>query len=148
MRTVFFYFMLLLGLIALDASAGEIRQINLNDGSTINAEILSLNDGIYTLKSFSLGTVNIQESEVHSITSVENIKQEIQGFTQKIMNDAELLNIILPLQDDPDFKTALEDPSILEAVTSGDMNALLSNPKFIKLLNNPRILNIRDKIID
>jgi len=146
MRSIYVCILLLAGLIAGDVSGGEIKQVNLNDGSIIHGEIMSLSDGLYTLKSVSLGTIKIEESKVQSITPLKNIKKEIQTFEQKIMNDAELLNIVLPLQDDPDFQKALEDPSIIEAVEAGDMNALLSNPKFIKLLNNATILNIRDKI--
>ena len=148
MRSICFCVMLLVGLFASNAYGGEIRQITLDDGSIIHGEIMSLSDGIFTLKSISLGTIQIEESKVRSITPISNIKEEIQTIEQKIMNNAELLNIILPLQDDPDFQSALEDPSIIKAVESGDMNALLSNPKFMKLLNNPEILKIRDKIIE
>jgi len=146
MRSIYFCILLLVGFIAGDASGAEIKHVTLNDGSIIHGEILSLSDGLYTLKSISLGTIKIEESKVQSITPLKNIKKEIQTFEQKIMNNAELLNIILPLQDDPDFQKALEDPSIIEAVETGDMNALLSNPKFIKLLNNVTILDIKDKI--
>jgi hypothetical protein len=146
MKSIYLCILLLIGFFAGDASGGEIKQVTLNDGSIIHGEIMSLSDGLYTLKSISLGTIKIEESRVQSITPLKNIKKEIQTFEQKIMNDAELLNIILPLQDDPDFQKALEDPSIIEAVEAGDMNALLSNPKFIKLLNNATILDIRDKI--
>jgi hypothetical protein len=134
------------GFIAGDTYGADIKQVTLNDGSIIHGEILSLSDGLYTLKSISLGTIKIEESKIQSITPLENIKKEIQTFEQKIMNNAELLNIILPLQDDPDFQKALEDPSIIEAIEIGDMNALLSNPKFIKLLDNVTILNIKDQI--
>ena len=147
MRTIFVLVMFLFISAACDVSAGEIKKIDLTDGSTIKGELLSLSGGVYTIESASLGVVKIEESKISSITSLENIKGEIQTIQKKIINDSELLNIILPLQDNPDFKNALEDPSIIEAVNEGDMEALLSNPKFIKLLNNPEILNIRDKIV-
>lgn len=147
MRTILICIMFLFISAAFDVSAGEIKNINLKDGSTIQGEVLSLSDGVYIIESESLGPVRIEESKISSITSPENIKGEIQAFQEKILSDSELLNIILPLQDNSDFKSALEDPSIIEAVNEGDMEALLSNPKFIKLLNNPEILNIRDKIV-
>jgi len=146
MRSIYFCILLLVGFIAGDTYGADIKQVTLNDRSIIHGEILSLSDGLYTLKSISLGTIKIEESKIQSITPLENIKKEIQTFEQKIMNNAELLNIILPLQDDPDFQKALEDPSIIEAIEIGDMNALLSNPKFIKLLDNVTILNIKDQI--
>ena len=63
-----------------------------------------------------------------------------------MLSNDELLDIILALRNDPDFQAALEDPKVLEAVNSGDINALLANQNFVKLLNNPRILTIRDKM--
>ena len=146
MKTLFTCLILFLGLIAGDVLAGEIREIRLNDGSLIYGEVLSLSKGLYTLKTPSLGTIEIEESKIRSIVSMESSKDEINALQEQMIKDEELLNIINSLQNDPDFQRALEDPSILEAVNSGDINALLSNPKFIKLLNNPKILDIRDKI--
>ena len=148
MRTIFICILFLLGSIACDVSAGEIKKINLKDGSTIHGEILSLSEGVYTIESVSLGSLKIEESKIGSITSPGNIKGDIQAIQQQIISNSELLNIILPLQDNPDFKSAMEDPSIIEAVNAGDMEALLSNEKFIKLLSNPEILNIRDRILE
>lgn len=146
MRILYLCILLLFGLIVSDASAGEVRTVKLADGSIIQGEIVSLNNGVYTLKSATLGTMSIEESKVLSITSVESTQVEIQALQQQIMRDKELLDIILPLQNDPDFKNAMEDPSIMEAVNSGDMKVLLSNPRFMKLLSNPKILDIQDKI--
>ena len=147
MRTIIICILFVLGSIACNVSAGEIKKINLKDGSTIHGEILSLSQGVYTIESVSLGALKIEESKIGSITPLGNIKEEIQAIQQQIISDSELLNIILPLQNNPDFKNAMEDPSIMEAVNAGDMEALLSNKKFIKLLSNPEILNIRDRVI-
>ena len=146
MRTLYVCFVLLLGLIGNDVLAGEIRKVKLTDGSIIQGEVLSLKNGVYTLKSGTLGTIKVEESKILSITSVTSTQMEIQALQQLIMKDKELLNIILPLQNDPDFKKAMQDPSIMEAINAGDMKVLLSNPRFMKLLTNPKILDIQDKI--
>jgi hypothetical protein len=145
---IFFCVMLLAWILAGDVSGGEMRRIILDDGSVITGEIISLNSGLFTIESVSLGTLQIDESKVRSINSVTNIKEEIQLLEQEILNDEELLEIILPLQEDPDFQRALADPSIMEAVESGDMDALLSNPDFLRLLNNPRILKVKEKMTE
>jgi hypothetical protein len=36
----------------------------------------------------------------------------------------------------------------MKAVNSGDINALLSNPKFMKLLENPTIQDIRKRVTE
>jgi hypothetical protein len=145
---IFFCVMLLAGILAGNVSGGEIRRITLDDGSVITGEIISLDSGLFTIKSVSLGTLQIDDSKVRSINPVTNIKEEIQLLKQEILNNEELLEIILPLQEDPDFQRALADPSIMEAVESGDMDALLSNPDFLRLLNNPRILKVKEKMTE
>jgi hypothetical protein len=44
------------------------------------------------------------------------------------------------------FKEILEDPEIMQGVSSGDIPNLMSNPKFIKLLDNPKVQEIRRRI--
>ncbi|MFC1531849.1 hypothetical protein ACFL7M_00565 [Thermodesulfobacteriota bacterium] len=98
MRALYFCLMLLSGIIAGDVLAGEVREIKLNDGSIIKGEVLSLNDGIYTLKSASLGTLKIEESKIRSITSIDSIKEEIQDLKQQMINDKDLHDIIISLR--------------------------------------------------
>ena len=43
------------------ANAGEMREIELKDGSIIAGEVLSLAGGIYTVKSDSLGMIKLEE---------------------------------------------------------------------------------------
>ena len=47
--------------------------------------------------------------------------------------------MIMNLQDDPEIQAILQDPEIMKAVNAGDMNALLANPKFSKLMENAKI---------
>jgi hypothetical protein len=65
-----------------------------------------------------------------------------------MMSDKEVVEMILSLQNDPDVQKILQDPEIMKAVNAGDMDALLSNPKFMKLLENPTIHEIREKVTD
>src|SRR5574341_1365277 len=56
-------------LIALSTSsfAAEVREIELNDGSIVTGEVVSLSNGVYTIRAASLGTITIEESKVRSI---------------------------------------------------------------------------------
>ena len=147
MRRLNFGFMFLIVFISVNVFAGEIKEIQLKDGSIIHGEILSLADGIYTLKSVSIGTIKIEESKVYSIISIKVSMEQYEGIQKHMMSDKEILSIILALQNDPDIQSVLEDPILMEAVNKGDMEALVSSPKFMKLLNNPKIQDIRGKII-
>jgi hypothetical protein len=63
-----------------------------------------------------------------------------------MMNDDEILTMLLALESDPAFKELMEDLEIMKRILSGDIHGLMSNPKFLKLLNNPTIQEIRSKI--
>jgi hypothetical protein len=134
-----------------NALAGEIKEIELKDGSVIYGEIVSYGGGVFTLRSKGLGTVKIEESEIRAIRSGahEGGKQDqIQQLQQRMMSDKEVVEMILSLQNDPDVQRILQDPEIMKAVNSGDINALLSNPKFMKLLENPTIQDIRKRVTE
>jgi len=54
--------------------------------------------------------------------------------------------MIISLQNDPDIQELLQDQGIMEAVGSGDISTLMSNPKFRKRLENPHIQQIQRKV--
>jgi len=155
----FFLFSLLIFLSA-GVYAGEFSEIGLIDGSTIYGEILSFNDGIYTVKSTSLGTIKVDESDIREIRvqsgNTKNrkyanpansaISSEVQSLQTLMQNNQEIMAIVFSLQNDPDFQDIMSDPGILNAVNSGDIAALISNPKFMSLLNNHKIQEIQKKL--
>jgi hypothetical protein len=148
-------FILLLALLgAASAGAGELRELELTDGSTVAAEVLSLANGVYTLRSDSLGTFTLQESKVRSIRSrsarqavpESSTAGEIRGLQDRMMGDKEVMGMIQSLQNDPEFEKVLEDPALMNAVNNGDLATLLANPKFMKLLNNATVKDIQKKV--
>jgi len=154
----FFMFFILIFLSA-GVYAGEFSEIGLIDGSTIYGEILSFNDGIYTIKSSRLGTIKVDESDIREIRvqsgtknreyaspSNSSINSEVQSLQTFMQNDQEIMAIIFSLQNDPDFQEIMSDPGILNALNSGDIAALISNPKFMSLMNNHKIQEIQKKL--
>jgi hypothetical protein len=139
------------------ASAGELRQIELTDGSTIAGEVLSMERGIYTVRSAGLGTVRIEESKIRAIrsgspsgspvaASGSGTAAEVQSVGRKMLGDQEVMTLIQSLQNDAEFQKILEDPEIMKAVNAGDITALTDNPRFMKLLSNPTVQNIQKKV--
>ena len=150
MRLILLNFLLLFLLFVQNAAAGEIRVIELTDGSTITGEVSSLNNGVYVIKSDSLGTIKLEESKVRAIRSKSSgtnaaSGQETKALQEKMSSDKEIMGLIQSLQNDPDFKKALEDPEIMKAVNAGDVSAITANPKFMKLLENATVKEIQSK---
>jgi hypothetical protein len=81
-------------------------------------------------------------------SSNDSFNKDMQALQNTMMNDKEIMNLILTLQNNPDLKKILEDPDILNAVNSGDISALTANPRFMELMNNQIIKQIRQKVLD
>lgn len=155
--------------------ADNTRQIELIDGSFISGEVISLADGIYTIQSTSLGTLEIDEAKIVSIhlqvkpeklsTDNSEIKANpqfrfakdptshetdavptLQALQGLLLGDKEMMGMILALQNDPAIQEILSNPATMEAVNSGDLSTLLSDPTFLKLLEEPQIQTIQKKL--
>lgn len=156
MRHLIISTLLMMGFLISTGAAGELGQVELIDGSVICGEIVSSEGGIYTLKTSTLGTVRIKVSSIRAIRfeTPAQVKGKEQAFRathtearihalqQLMTGDPEIIRMIFTLLNDPDVQGILEDPSIIEAVNAGDIEALTSNPKFMKLLENPTIQDI------
>ncbi|MFC1821866.1 hypothetical protein ACFL9T_04105 [Thermodesulfobacteriota bacterium] len=150
MKRVVIIFLLFLIFSAAYASAGEMREVELDDGSVIYGEIVSLEGDLFTIKSDTLGLVKVKASKIRNIQmtpGTDGTRDQFQELQQSMMKDPEILKMIFSLQDDPEVQAILKDPAVLEAVSSGDIEALLSNPKILKLLNNPKIQEIGKKAL-
>jgi hypothetical protein len=142
------------------AHAGEPAEVELVDGSVVYGEVVSLKNGIYTIKSDSMGTFVISKSKIRAIRfgsqSVNKDVREnpqgtdksidVQGMQKSLLADQDIFKIILSLQDDPKIQEILNDPETMKAVQSGDIQSLMSNPKFMELLNHPKIKAINKKV--
>lgn len=144
----------LAGMTAASAGAGEIREVELTDGSVITGEVLSLVNGVYTVKSATLGTMKIGESKIRAIRAKDhgaagdpgNANVAVKSLQDKMMNDGEIMDMIKSLQNDRDFQKILEDPEVMKAVNAGDIAALMANPGFMKLLDNKAVQDIQNKV--
>ena len=144
---------LLMLLLSSSLLAAEIKEIELTDGSIITGEVLSLSGGVYMIRTVSLGTLRIDEAKVRAIRPLGTPSSQQSGQTgdvkslqNKMMSDQEVMGMIESLKDDPQFTKILEDPEIMNAVSSGDTAALMANPKFLQLLHNPTVRDIQQKV--
>jgi hypothetical protein len=130
--------------------AGDLREIELKDGSVLTAEVLSLHNGVYTLHSSTLGTITVAASKIRAIrlsvppsaASPTPPNAHISSLQQTLLGNPEIMTMILSLQSNPAMQAILADPAVMRAVSAGDLNALLAHPKFLELLNDPTVRDI------
>ena len=158
MRTFIFFMLFATLFLAQESRAGEVRAIELKDGSVVTGEVVSLTNGKYTIRSSSLGTVQIEESKVltirpvtapaaaHSGTTPGTSAAEVRTLQDKMMHDTEIMSKIQLLQNDPEFLKIIEDPEVVKALNSGDIATLMANPQFLKLMNNSVVRDIGQKV--
>jgi len=157
MKTISFFFISIFStiLFAFSSSfAGEIKEVELKDGSVLSGEVLSLTNGVYTIRTESMGTVTIKDTTVRIIrpkgasasAPPSGHSSQVQSLQQSMMADQEVMSMIQSLKDDPAFQKAMEDPAIMQAVTAGDVASLMANPKFLELMNNSTVKNIQQKV--
>jgi len=70
----------------------------------------------------------------------------LDDMKTRMMSDEGIMAIISSLKDNPDMQAILSDPATMKAVQSGDTGALMNNPAFLKLLDNPQIRAIGKKM--
>jgi hypothetical protein len=154
-------FFLLFMTFSCTAFGGQWSEIELKDGGIVLGEIISHSNGTVVVRSNSLGTVKINESNIRLIrlssggsTGKEmssdpggSVSPDVEKLQTSIINNKEVMGLVLSLQNDPEMQALLNDPDIMAAVQSGDISALMSNPKFLKLLNSPRIKEIQKKVL-
>jgi len=132
-------------------NAAETREIELTDGSVITGEVVSLSEGIYTVRSSTLGTLRIEASKIRVIrlqgsAAPRDAGGQVKSLEDKMLGDSEIMDTIRALQNDPDLQKILQDPEIMNAVQTGDIAALMRNPEFMKLLNKQAVQDINKKL--
>lgn len=141
--------------------AGAVREVELSDGSVLQAEVVGMRHGVYQLRSSTLGEFEVPESQVVAIRTPHSepapapasdgdvaspqSQQTLPAagaLQQALTQDPAALNKILSLQNDPLVQSILSDESTMQAVESGDLGALLNDPKIKALMNHPTVQDL------
>ncbi len=134
--------------------AAPLQQIVLQDGSQVNAEVMSLNNGIYTLKSPALGQFTVGAGQIQTIQNIRSTMPQAKAPEQtrapvnmeqiqsSLLANGDTINIIMALQNDPTVKAILADREIMAAIQRGDYDSLAKNSKIKKLMNKAEIKQI------
>lgn len=136
------------------ASAAGPSTVTLRDGSTITGEVVSLEAGLYTIRSATLGTLTLRQADVQSIADAAapppapalSAPAQLDAVQERIAADPALMQDITALQDVPEIQALLEDPEVMNAIRDGNLEALVGNPKLARLAADPRVQAIVRKL--
>ncbi len=136
--------------------------VTLKDGTVIQGEVKSLQDGIYTIETASVGTLHISQEQIRSIDDSPKAPSPSDAGSilggalsgtnpldvakSLIAQDPKLLTTVLELQSDPDMVAVLNDPEIMKAIAAGNYTSLMSNPKIAALMQNPKVRALVESI--
>ena len=145
---------LFLWIVPSSSHAGVVSQIQLVDGSVIQAEIISFSNGVYKLRSEMLGTLSIAEDRVQSIrpnksqtpemlekleSSDPSVGKKVQGLQQKLASDPKTMEMLLDLGNDPSMIGVLNDKDLMRAIQQGNLSTVIKNPKIQKLMKSKAV---------
>jgi|SRR5581483_11357823 len=157
-----------------------LREIELIDGSTIRAQVLSMDGKTYRLRSEILGDIDVPEYRIKAIRTprAESTSPQSRGtatptaqpqsepeptvtdnnppsispppaaipsagdLQQAFSQDPTAMNKILSLQDDPLVQDILRDEQLMQAIHSGNLGALMNDPKIRALMSNPTVRDL------
>jgi hypothetical protein len=147
---IFLLFFLALGI---SGYCGQASRIELTDGSVVNGEVTSLANGSYTINTASLGVIKIDAAKVAKIESVKSsplnapfdagtqlnklTPTQINNYRQKLMSNPDNAAVIKNLAANPKIKALAEDPEIVKAAKSGNIQELINNKKFTDAVDSP-----------
>ncbi len=158
MRTLILCCTVLLAVCIQNVAHAEPRVIELKDGSVITGEVVNYANGVYTIHSDSMGDIRIKDSAIATIrepspttaagpaTAGTGTAASVAALKDRMLSNAEVMDLVADLKDDPQFSKVLNDPAIVQAVQTNDVAALMANPAFLALLDDPRVQEIEKKM--
>jgi hypothetical protein len=146
------------------AGAADLMRFELEDGSVIIGEPLSLAGGVYQIRTPVLGDLEVEAVRVRRMLRADAAAAEsstdaggtppaaaqaadIQALQRQLVGDPGVMASIMALQQDPALKKALEDPELIGLVLSGNLDALRDHEAFGRLMSHPGIRAIIEQVV-
>ncbi len=141
---------------ALGIGSAAADTVVLTGGSKLQGDVVSMGNGVYTIRTTSMGDVRVSAGSIASIqrgarSTVDSVgsaagalgADAIQGLQSSMAQNPGVLGSIMQLQSDPEMQAILSDPGLMRAVQSFDLEALRNHPKIRALMNNARVREIQ-----
>ena len=137
------------------------KNITLKDGSVIKGELVSYQNGVYTLQTENLGRLQLPEANVVSVSSqsasarpqqavpqaqsneAPQFSYKVAAMQNKIMADPGALEAVQAMAEDPEIAALVSDPDFVKqltsAVNSDNVDSVGNDPRIQKLMANPKM---------
>ena len=93
---------------------------------------------------FSCATVMAAKPVTPSSSTID--EGQLKELQTKMRNDSQIMDLILALQNDPDFMGLLNDPVFVQAITTRNVDVIANDSRFTKLLSNPLVKEIMQHV--
>jgi hypothetical protein len=143
--------------------SADQKSITLKDGSVIRGELVSFENGLYTVKTDNLGQLILSEANVVSVVNTAlagtvpqpqvaqaqapmqqgDFSNQVANMQSQIMANPQTMQSIMAMAEDPEIAAMFSDPAFVQQLTAamsgGNPEALASDPRIQKLMANPKM---------
>lgn len=139
--------------------SGSVKHIALKDGSVIKGELVSFENGIYTVQTENLGRLQLPEANVVSIAeqtalnpnstnspttnAAPDFSNKVTAMQTQIMNDPQAMQTVQAMAEDPEIAAMISDPDFVKqlttAVSNNNVESVAGDPKIQQLMSNPKM---------
>ena len=144
------------------------QTITLKDGTVLKGHLLSVNGDTYVIQTGNLGDVKVPAGDVQSISAGNtqptmgtgtpmmggmgmagvpggggNINPaQVNAMASSMMADPQVNSVLHEMASDPEMMALMQDPAFVQALMSMNTAQLQNDPRFQKLLANPKMQNL------
>ncbi len=148
--------------------AGTTKHIALKDGSVIKGELISFENGTYTLQTDNLGRLQLPEANVISISNdavmppsptggqavnaTPVFSNKVNAMQNQIMGNPQAIQAVQAMAEDPEIAAMISDPAFVQqltaAVSNNNIDSVAGDPKIQQLMNNPKMQALIQQLQD
>lgn len=136
------------------------KHITLKDGSVIKGELISYENGLYTVQTENLGRLQLPEANVMSVSSeaavaapasaqgeqavaAPSFSNKVSSMQTQIMNDPQAMQAVQAMAEDPEIAAMISDPNFVKqlqaAVSGNNVDSVAEDPRIQQLMANPKM---------
>jgi len=149
-----------------------LQTVVLKDGTVLKGHLLSVSGDTYVIRTGNLGDIDVNAANVQSISAGNPAPAvgaapmmgnpgmmgmgmmgaggmggamnpaSVNMMATSMMGDPQVSALLQEMTSDPEMMQLMQDPAFMQAMMSMNSEALQNDPRFQKLLSNPKMQNL------